>query len=199
MGDHPLGGTTWVFGYGSLVDPASLGTTLQRSVTVGVDFVEAELAGWGRRWNYGVGHVVGSWRTATGALVSDGVIVALGLVASDTEHTNGIVARVTAEELAFLDVRERDYDRVDVTDAVTTDAHRADGERVVTYVPRRSAIERYENARDAGRAGVRGTYWGLVDAAFAVLGPDRLERYRSSTPAPDVPVVAVLDAQQRQS
>src|SRR5918993_3532304 len=79
----------WVFGYGSLVDPASLGATLGRAVTPGVDFVEADLAGWGRRWNYGVGHVTGAWRRADGRLVEDGVLVALGRVPSAAEEVNG--------------------------------------------------------------------------------------------------------------
>lgn len=200
MGDRPAAHeTSWVFGYGSLVDPHSLGTTLHRPVSVGDDFVEAELTGWGRRWNYGVGHVVGAWRSSDGELVSDGVIVALGLVAADAERTNGIVARVNDTELAYLDRREREYDRVDVTDCVTAVAPVLGLDRVVTYVPRASAIERYEAARDSGRAGIRSTYWGLVDAAFAVLGHDHLLRYRSSTPAPDIPVVRVLDAHDRQS
>jgi cation transport regulator ChaC len=190
----PANGSTWVFGYGSLVDPESLGRTLGRTVTPGVDFIEAELAGWGRRWNYGVGHVTGAWRTAGGDLIDDGVIVALGLVASPGESVNGVVARVSDLEVAALDVRERDYDRVDVTAAVTVAEPRFDpAARIVTYVPRQSSIERYEAARDAGRAGIRSSYWGLVDAAFAVLGNDRLTRYRSSTPAPDVPVVAMID------
>jgi cation transport regulator ChaC len=190
----PATGSTWVFGYGSLVDPESLGRTLGRAVTPGVDFIEADLAGWGRRWNYGVGHVTGAWRTVGGELIDDGVIVALGLVAAPDERVNGVVARVSDVEVAALDLRERDYDRVDVTDSVTVAAPGRDPSgRIVTYVPRPSSIERYEAARDAGRAGIRSSYWGLVDAAFAVLGNDRLARYRSSTPTPDVPVVAMID------
>jgi len=188
--------STWVFGYGSLVDPSSLGQTLGRVVTPAVDFFEAELTGWGRRWNYGVGHVTGTWRRADGALVDAGVIVALGIVPSGHENVNGIVARVTSSELSLLDHRERDYDQVDVTDSVKVLSEtvvRPD-DRIVTYVPRPSAIERYETARDLGQAGIRSSYWGLVDAAFAVLGPDRLSRYRSSTPDPDIPVVALIDA-----
>src|SRR6187549_356915 len=88
-------GSTWVFGYGSLVDPESLGRTLGRQVTPGVDFLAAELTGWGRRWNYGVGHVVGAWRRADGIVIDDGVIVALGVVAAADESVNGIVARVS--------------------------------------------------------------------------------------------------------
>jgi len=185
---------TWVFGYGSLVDPESLGRTLGRQVTPGVDFLAAELTGWGRRWNYGVGHVVGTWRHADGTLIDDGVIVALGVVAAPHETINGIVARVSGVEIAALDQRERDYDRVDVTASVTVRTEAFEPEaRIVTYVPRPSAIERYETARDDGRAGIRSTYWGLVDAAFAVWGADQLERYRSTTPPPDVPVVAMSE------
>src|SRR4029078_13741624 len=83
---------TWVFGYGSLVDPESLGRTLGRQVTRGVDSLAAELTGWGRRWNYGVGHVVGTWRRADGIEIDDGVIVALGVVAAADEAVHGIVA-----------------------------------------------------------------------------------------------------------
>lgn len=185
---------TWVFGYGSLVDPESLGRTLGRVVTPGVDFLSAELIGWGRRWNYGVGHVAGTWRRPDGIVVDDGVIVALGVVAAADEAVNGIVARVSDVEIAALDQRERDYDRVDVTAAVTVDGSAVEPDaRIVTYVPRRSAVERYEAARDQGRAGIRSTYWGLVDAAFAVWGTDHLVRYRSSTPPPDVPVVAMSE------
>src|SRR6188508_844850 len=143
---------TWVFGYGSLVDPESLGRTLGRAVTPGVDFLAADLTGWGRRWNYGVGHVAGTWRRSDGIVIDDGVIVALGVVAAPDEAVNGIVARVSAVEIAALDQRERDYDRVDVTPAVTVRgvAPEADA-RIVTYVPRASAVERYEAARDQGR------------------------------------------------
>ena len=46
----------WIFGYGSLVDPSSFGATIGRAFRRGVDFFEAELVGFGRRWNYGVMH-----------------------------------------------------------------------------------------------------------------------------------------------
>jgi cation transport regulator ChaC len=185
---------TWVFGYGSLVDPDSLGRTLGRQVTPQVDFVAAELTGWGRRWNYGVGHVAGTWRRPDGSVVDGGVIVALGVVPAAGEAVNGIVARVSGVEIAALDQRERDYDRVDVTTSVTVRHEVLEPDaRIVTYVPRPSAIERYERARDEGRAGIRSTYWGLVDAAFAVWGADQLARYRSTTPPPDVPVVAMSE------
>ncbi len=181
---------TWVFGYGSLVSPASLGATLDRGVDTASDgWSEATLAGWGRRWNYGVGHWYGVHQQPDGAERTV-TIVALGLAAAAAASTNGIVVRVDDEELARLDRRERDYDRVDVTDLVTAPVQLAG--RVVTYVPRPAAVERYEAARDAGSAAIEQRYWDLVAGAFADLGADRLERYVRTTPPPDVPVL-VLD------
>lgn len=179
------GATTWVFGYGSLVSPASLGSTLGRPVTPGVDVVEAELAGYGRRWNYGVGHVAAHWLDTAGE-AHDCTIVALGIELSAHEDVNGMAVRVDADELARLDRRERDYDRLDVTDLIRT-VRPVDG-TVVTYVPRPAAVDRYRQARDAGTAAIEQRYWNLVDSAFAALGADRHERYRATTPAPDAPV-----------
>ncbi len=180
-----MAGDTWVFGYGSLVSPASMATTIGRSV-IADDIAIAHLDGYGRRWNYGSLHLRGDWEHE-GVRVEQGLVVSLGLVEADTETCNGVIVRVTAEELAHLDWRERDYERTDVTDVIRLDDRPPAGP-VVTYVPRPSAIERYEAARDGRRAGIRLSYWELVSAAFDDLGGEHLARYQS-TPAPDVPVV----------
>jgi dephospho-CoA kinase len=184
---------TWVFGYGSLVSPVSLATTIGRVVDP-VDVAVATLAGFGRRWNYGAKHVRAQW-THDGVDVSDGVMVALGLEASPAETCNGVLVRVTEDDLVRLDRRERDYDRTDVTDQITVGdpvtgiaTASPKGARFVTYVPRSSAVERYLAARDAQRAAIRQSYWDLVRDAFDELGGDHAVRY-ATTLAPDVPVV----------
>lgn len=180
-----MSSSTWVFGYGSLVSPASLATTIERTVGSN-DVAVAHLHGFARRWNYGSLSVRGEWHHA-GVNVTDGCMVALGLVVAEAATCNGVIVRVTPTELALLDRRERDYDRTDVTDML----RREDGEpveRVVTYVPRPSAIARYEQARDLGRAAIRRSYWELVEQAFDDLGGDHRALY-DTTPAPDVPVV----------
>ncbi len=176
---------TWVFGYGSLVSPASMATTIGRPV-VGDDIAIAHLDGYGRRWNYGSLHLRGDWHHE-GVRVEQGLVVSLGLVEADSETCNGVIVRVSSDELAQLDWRERDYERTDVSDLIRLDDDRRAGP-VMTYVPRPSAIERYESARDGQRAGIRLSYWELVSAAFDDLGGEHLARYRG-TPAPDVPVV----------
>ena len=200
---------TWVFGYGSLVSPDSLATTIGRVVDPS-DVAVATLTGYGRRWNYGAKHVRAAW-THDGVEVSDGVMVALGIESSADESCNGVLVRVTGDDLLRLDRRERDYDRTDVTELITVhdavagiatavlpqrsplprgqgDHSAPTGSRFVTYVPRPTAVERYEAARDARRAAIRQSYWDLVFDAFHVLGGDHSARY-ATTPAPDVPVV----------
>lgn len=176
---------TWVFGYGSLVSPSSLASTIGRPVATHVTAV-AHLEGFGRRWNYGSLHLRGDWRH-DGVDVLGGLVVSLGVVAAVGESCNGVAVCVSDDELAALDWRERDYDRTDVTDVIAFD-RAGSSDRVVTYVPRPGAIARYEEARDAGRAGIRQSYWDLVNAAFTDLGGDHLTLY-ASTPPPDVPVV----------
>jgi hypothetical protein len=174
------------------VSPTSLGHTIGRTPVRGVDFVAAEVLGWARRWNYGISLRPG---TASGPH-SDGLdaVVALGIVAAPNEWMNGILALVSSTELARLDARERNYDRVDVTDVVRV----LDGDeavhkihRAALYVPRPGAISVYEKARAAGRAAIEQRYWDLVDHAFHDLAPGHGERYRAITPAPDVPILNV--------
>lgn len=175
---------TWVFGYGSLVDPRSLARTIDRLAVVGDDAFEADLAGYGRRWNYGT-MAVGESVQEPGR---EWTIVALGVTVAADESVNGLIARVDADELAALDRRERNYDQVDVTDRITVGSGVQVG-RVVTFVPRPEPVARFEQARADGLAAISKRYWDLVDAAFAALGPEQVERYRATTPDAGIPVV----------
>ncbi|MAT03595.1 MAG: hypothetical protein CL424_00905 [Acidimicrobiaceae bacterium] len=178
----------WVFGYGSLVSPESFGHTLGRPLHRGVDFHAAVLNGYGRRWNYGVMSITGESDEPDGS-TRQWTIVALGLEQSADETTNGVIGWITDDELPALDARERNYDRVDVTDL--TDVTGPIEGRVVTYVPQSEPIQHYRSARDRGEAAVERRYWDLVDGAFAELAPGEQERYRRTTPPPDIPIVAM--------
>ena len=176
----------WVFGYGSLVSPTSFGGTLGRALRPGVDFFEAELTGFGRRWNYGVLHTKGASTEPDGS-TRDWTIVALGVVPADAEAVNGVVGWVSDDELARLDHRERHYDRVDVSELsrVAGDVRGT----IVTYVPRHEAQQHFERARGEGRAAIERRYWDLVDTAFAALGTEQRAAYHATTPDPGLPIV----------
>jgi cation transport regulator ChaC len=184
---------TWIFGYGSLVSPSSLASTIGRTVSVGNGMHVAELADYRRAWNYGSEVLRGDWIDDDGAQTIGGLVVSLGIVAAPGDAINGVVFAVDDDELADLDWRERAYDRVDITDRITLIDQSASArldDPVVVYVPRPAAIARYERHRDAGTAGIRRSYWDTVDAAFTELGAHHADWYRR-TPPPDVPVVDI--------
>jgi dephospho-CoA kinase len=184
---------TWLFAYGSLVSPVSLASTIGRTITLGDGMHVAQLAGWRRAWNYGSEVLRGDWTLPDGREIVGGLVVSLGVVAGSEWSMNGVVFAVDDEELADLDWRERAYDRVDVTESITlecTDHADAIDGPVGMYVPRPAAIERYEQHREAGTAGIRRSYWDLVDEAFAEIGAGHQQLYRT-TPPPDVPIVDI--------
>jgi hypothetical protein len=110
----------------------------------------------------------------------------------DHETVNGAVAWVADDELRGLDLRERHYDRIDVTGQARVCDGSVDAAPIMIYVPRSEAIAHYELARTAGTAAIDRRYWDLVEAAFAALGTGARDRYLRSTPAPDVPILDLV-------
>jgi cation transport regulator ChaC len=177
-----------VFGYGSLVAPASVARTIDRIIDHPDERVVTHLHGYGRRWNYGSQLLSGNW-TIDGISVREGVVVSLGLEESAEEWCNGVSILVDDDELAALDARESDYELTDITDRVAIDADRFAGQ-VVTFVPRPGSVERYRRARDDRRAAVRAEYVEIVHTAFDELGPPH-RRLFDRTPPPDVPIADI--------
>ena len=178
----------WLFGYGSLVSPASMAQTIGRTLDPVTEYRVGHLASHGRRWNYGSKVKRGHW-THDGLDIRFGLVISLGLIESSGESCNGVVFRVTSDELAALDWRERDYERRVVTDLVELEGDAIDGD-VSVYFPRPTSIERYEVERDAGTAGIMSSYWDLCIEAFSSLGGGHADLY-AQTPQPDIPVVDI--------
>lgn len=172
----------FVFGYGSLVSLASLGRTLQRQPVLGVDVFAATLDGYQRRWNYAISKARG--RDRAGRLWT---LIALGLAVDATARVNGVVARVSVEELEHLDRRESRYDRVDVTQLIDADAALGIDASVVTYVPRPAAIAAMQAAGEARQAAIERRYWDLVLDAFDNLG--QRDEFLATTPASEFPIL----------
>jgi hypothetical protein len=104
---------------------------------------------------------------------------------------DGALLAVDERQLAHLDERERQYERMDVRAAVApADGAPLDGGPVWTYVGRAPGRARVA----AGRAGdapvaVQRAYVDLVEAAFARRGADALARFRATTEPPPFPVL----------
>jgi cation transport regulator ChaC len=171
-----------LFAYGSLVDTASAAQTLARPVSIAA---AARLEGWRRGWTVARDNL-SSEKTFARA---DGTLprFVLSLDVRPDPHApapNGGLIEVTAEELERLDLRELRHRRIDVGDSLrTNDTQRF--ERVFAYRAR-SEHQRLDPPPDAI---VITSYLATVEAAFDRLGPGELERFRSTTSPPPVPVV----------
>jgi hypothetical protein len=80
---------------------------------------------------------------------------------------NGCCTPVTAEDLRRLDQRERNYDRIEVTDAIADPSG-----RTWMYVGSPSGRRRLSLGRQAGRAVLSREYLDRVEAGFRALGSD---------------------------
>jgi hypothetical protein len=169
----------FIFGYGSLINPESVAGTIGRSLTVVDGPFPTTLRGWRACWNVGsdsTSHPEREFRRPDGTRY-DGVVVALGIEPAPGARCAGVVFRVHRAELAGLDLRERNYDRTDVTASIEWAGRPAEC-TVHTYVPTAVARGRLCAAVTGGRpVAVRRGYLGPVEHAvppppFEVLDLD---------------------------
>lgn len=168
-----------VFGYGSLVDRASVSITLGREVErVHV----ARLPGWRRRFSQARRN---RDCEKTFANAADGSvpewILGLNVEPSDDEgHApNGGLIPVTEAELERMDLREMRYDRHDVTDCV--EPQRGAGlpsfDAVVTYTAKPAHLA----TEPPPGAVILRSYASATESAFESLGPQAVAEYRRTT------------------
>ncbi len=111
------------------------------------------------------------------------VLVAfLDLLAGDGE-VNGVCRPVGPGGWAALDARERNYERVDVTDAVADPPG-----RVWAYRGSAAGRERFARGVSEGRVVVARAYFQAVEAGFSALGAAEFRAYRETTSLGGVPV-----------
>lgn len=168
-------GAQYVFGYGSLA------ADLPRSHP-------AVLRGRRRGWGVAMDNRVDVPGYKHYRLRADGsrpaVFVAfLDLFDDPAAVTHGVCVAVDDVQLAAIDHRERNYARIDVTDAVMP----ARG-TVWAYVGSAEARHRLDRARDAGLAVISHDYLSRTRASFAALGDDARADFESSCAVGDLPV-----------
>jgi cation transport regulator ChaC len=173
-----------VFGYGSLVDPASAAESLGRPVELAA---LARLDGWRRRWSTYRDNlaVEKTFARPDGSLPR--FVIGLNLERDlGCTGANGALIEIGEGEAERLDLREMRYDRVEVTEAVRPLGEGApDFDRVVAYVAKRA---HHAPAPPSG-AVVMAPYLRTVEAAFAKLGDDHLALYRETTDPPPVEAI----------
>lgn len=170
-----------VFGYGSLVNAASLSATVGRPVEIAAP---ASLHGWRRSWGLARDNEASekTFELADGSRPR----YCLGLDVTPDESApppNGALIELTESELDRLDLREIRYERVDVTTQIDAEDK---FDRVVTY---RAKPEHRCEVAPAGSVLIA-AYLEAVERAFDALGPGELDRFRETTGEPPAEVVA---------
>jgi hypothetical protein len=168
--------TDYVFGYASLV----AAPTVARAV----------LHGHRRVWGVAMDNAVEVPGYKVYAL-PDGTRPALAVAFLDLEQADGAevdgaLLTVDATGLAALDMRERQYERIDVTALIDP----APDDTVWTYIGRAPGRARVAAGRaGTARVAIQRSYIELVEATFTALGDDTFARYRAGTEPPPFPIL----------
>lgn len=104
----------------------------------------------------------------------------LNLTAQEGSAVNGVLLEATPADLQVMDDRERNYQRVTVTEHVRP---RARGE-VYAYVGTPQARRRFDRGMAQGTCTVDANYLAAVRDGFAALGPEALDRFDATTHQP---------------
>jgi Gamma-glutamyl cyclotransferase, AIG2-like len=171
----------YLFTYGTLLNESSFEHTLGRRPEV---LLPGRLPGWRRRWSLVRDNLKSEKvfaRRPGGELPR--WIVGLNIEPDPSGNgelaPNGALIEVTGRELERLDLRERRYDRIQVTPQVGSD-HDFDGVFAYTARP-----EHY-SARPPEGAVVMAAYVRAVQLAFAQLEADGWETFIATTGPPPV-------------
>ena len=172
-----------MFGYGSLA--ILPGVSPGRAFAA--DGFVADLAGWERFW----GVAMDNRRDRPGYKYyldqrghrPDVYVAYLDIRQRAGARVNGVCLPVDAGRLAELDARERNYERVDVSDQLGVD-----GTRIWTYVGSAAARGRLTRGRALGSAVIEARYLDLVSAAFRQLGAAEYDACAASLSPGDLAV-----------
>lgn len=160
--DHP---PQYVFGYGSLMHPASAARTLGRKLA-SREMIPLHLPNWIRVWQATSSRFV---------LTEDGEkapMVFLDVVPEDGITLNGIAFPVTPAELKAVDAREELYDRIDINRLLP---------RPALHGPVWMYVCRPENSTPPSHAIILAEYEELVYKSLDLHGPQFRADYEGST------------------
>lgn len=168
----------YVFGYGSLA----------RDLLA--DVVVARLHGYRRVFGVAADNsqeIAGykRYRVPGGSAYPDVYVAFLDVVEHPESVINGVLAPVDPSALADLDLRERNYERIDVTAAIESPP----ASRVWAYAGSSAGRERLQAGVAAGTAVVQRSYLDHVYAGFRRLGDAEYDHFVATTNLDSLPLV----------
>ncbi len=190
--DMVLEAGDYVFGFGSLVALAELARFLDRAPLAPREYALCSLLDHRRAWDIardnsknlpGRPHYI----CAESGARPDVFITSVNIRPHAGARVNGVAFRVGDDDIARLDHREGNYDRVEVSGQIDREIPG----RVWTYRGSALAEARYRHGVAAGAAVVSRQYHDIVTDAFASHGGVFLDAYHASTDTPEVPFQAL--------
>lgn len=165
----------YVFGYGSLVNLASAEKAIKRPV-LSDNVILATLNGYQRDWSYFNTIFSKNLKRNTNALF-------LNLTSNDTAYCNGILIKVTKDELTNLKIREKNYACIDVTSSIlaVTDANVNLSDSIIYSFICIDPMYKYTESEHF----IMNKYINLVTAGFLSFGESFYEEYVNTTFTPD--------------
>lgn len=175
---------TFVFGYGSLA--------IVPSLVIGRTFAAhgfvTDLPGFERSWGVAMDNRLDlsgyKYYTDERGRRPEVYVAYLDIHEQTQGSVNGVCIPVDEGRLLDLDARERNYERVDVSDHLGVD-----GVRIWAYVGSVAGRRRLAEGRALGQAVIDAGYLGLVRNAFRLLGSAEYEACAPSLAPGELPVV----------
>lgn len=190
MQRHITHQSNFVFGYGSLVNLTNLQTYLKRNLVPVLDYVICGLKGFNRCWNVAMDNRIDLpnykyyIHRETGNRI-DGFVTFLNISPYQNKTITGILFRVGDRELNNLDRRERNYQRIDVTNMIDIPIQG----KAWTYIGLEQAKKRYQVGLEQKKAIIAQNYLNSVRDAYLSLGSHAFTNYIATTEQPTIPLL----------
>ena len=180
----------FVFGYGSLVNLKNLEQYLKRELNPDSDYVICSLKNWQRCWNVAMDNQVNLpeykyYRDRATRQRLEIFVAFLNLRPCLSKTIRGILFRVSDAELANLDLRERNYQRIKIDDGLDLSV---DG-NVWTYIGTEEAKQRYQKGLSLNKVAIARDYSDSVISAYESLGERELAEYFATTEQAAIPLI----------
>ncbi|MEM9217400.1 MAG: gamma-glutamylcyclotransferase family protein [Cyanobacteria bacterium P01_F01_bin.150] len=179
-----------IFGYGSLVNVEHLQAYLGRTLVANQDFMLCRLQDYCRCWTAAMDNRINLpgykfYVEKHSGNRPQGVVTFLNIRPCSGKTITGIVFDVSEQELQRLDLRERNYRKVDVSDMIDSPTSRS----IYAYVGRKESDQRYQQGLEQKSAIISRDYYDLVYGAYKALGAEALADYMDTTDPPQIPIV----------
>lgn len=183
----------YIFGYGSLVNQEALARYLCRPCSTDATAF-CQLKDYRRCWNVAMNNSIDlpAYKhyldTATGQRPNI-FVTFLNIRPEQHACVSGVLFEVSQQELAQLDMRERNYQRIAVTEQVDKPLTNA---TVWVYIGTPEAEQRYQEGLKSNSAYIPEEYYQFVRHCFSQCGSAIALNYQEATDAPEVPLRKVI-------